>query len=73
MKHFAYIELHNFVNRADSFEKVKIAHDFLMRQEYLSADEMEGLIDSLQQVAKEIRAETRAYDPDRWSDPYLYD
>lgn len=69
MKRYSYYELNAFVNRASSMDQVKIAHDFLMKQTYLSAEDMEFLIEDLQQVAKEIRAEQTAYNPEVWDRP----
>ena len=69
MKRYTYLELHSFVNRASSSEQVKIARNFLYRQNYLSGPDLESLLETLYQVARKIRTEERLYNPDIWDAP----
>ena len=53
-KRFSEMQLWGLVNRADTHEKIEIAIDFITKQEYLSVDVFDEMMDALAFQSREL-------------------
>lgn len=53
MKKHSESELWAFINRADTIEKIQIAFNFIIKQEYLDDDVMDDMCDALAWMSRE--------------------
>ena len=54
MKRHSENELWDFINRADTHEKIEIAFDFITKQEYLDDDVMDDMCNALAFMSREL-------------------
>ena len=54
MKRHSENNLWAFINRADTHEKIKIAFDFIAKQEYLDDDVMDDMCNALAFISREL-------------------